>query len=510
MIQDGVQILYMIQNYTVLQSMQFTDSAISAGLHIIQNYQGFCPNQTTISTVAGLMCLGWSATETLRNTTASYLYPSTIPASTTNFTWGNGAIASWIQTRYQLRINISRSFNFTQLMSINHWSVQGFSSSVQASWSDMKLLSGAMYRFATAPRTALISRFNDVKTLTYSRVERFFNILFSHQVRKVFSEFADGVQDYFNTRIHLNHDWAEHNRRMTWTQVVNGTIRQQVRVIFSDFYTQDFRLSPLYALHRKSRSQQSQWNNGMYRWNNYADPMRNLSLLYYMDLYNGAGSFFFWSSAWFIKLFGPSSFYDYMNNRWNASGCIGYGFPWWPETSEICEPPILISPDETQLYPTGFDEWNPQCPTDPITYVKISTYTTSHLSHLDDFIDQNPGWKWLPPFSFMIYNVATTNHTLEPNMIPCTFWAPLQWFYIFAITLGTIYVITTALKIWSKILERCRIFKISKDKKKMPTKKVHAIAPYIHLPSAPQISLQSLNLGRSERSKVNFKIPKVK
>ena len=489
MLESGARVTYNLLSSYSLNGVTFPSSITNAAMTYMPQIGGWlspCSGVLPNSTF-GVVCSMWNATEPLRTSTVNYFYPRindpTLPPMG-NFTWKPGSLAAWAQTRYNITMRnyTFSSLNYSQIFKTKGWLLSGFHERLTTGVIPT-VISGFNTRLKSHRIRSVISRFSELTDTVLKPITRANSYIRSHEVGKIFGRFMEKLQDHFESRQGEFGDWMSHQQSMKWTFVKNGSTSEQLINALSNINAQDWRKTRLYEMYRMKRSRYRFNSNheSLMRWDNRASPSRLFYLLNYNDLYNGAGSAFFWSSAWFIQLFGPSDFYTYMNDRWNASGCLGPGFPWPWVSDELCRSPILVAPNQTQIYPTGFDYWNPQCTIDPVAYSQNVAYTTSNLASLDVYIEENPGWKPLPPFTFIIYNVAGTNHTLPPNVIPCTFWSPLPQWFLFMIVAGLFFATGLAIKIIVEIRKKAKGVETAQYLQRLPPLSTSISAPSMNI-----------------------------
>lgn len=255
---------------------------------------------------------------------------------------------------------------------------------------------------------------------TKTAVRTFFNSL-NQKASDVHDMTSDAIEHYSGVRFQYRTDTSLSR---------NGV------GFFQDIVHQDWKKSRNYNVRRQAMMiGTGNGRSDMRSFTNYANPARNLSLINPIHVYNGLAS----ATTWLFHL----------DNQFNESGCLGRGFWWLPENNTFCNPPIFTAPTETRLYPIGFDPWHPGCEAylDPIIYARSFFYVVSHYSTLDLWIEEHDGLKEIGIFKWAIYNIASTNHTLPPNTIPCVLWAPVSWFIEGAIGFGLFFALGLVLKL---------------------------------------------------------------
>lgn len=211
--------------------------------------------------------------------------------------------------------------------------------------------------------------------------------------------------------------------------VQNGSSLDQVRSIIQSINDVDFRKTELYNIRLFDPTEMTS------NWNNPADPKRVVSVTNLRDLYNIAGTVVSWIG--------------HINGKFNASGCLQDGAPWLMIPTLICRYPIFLLIQAVSIFAVGFDPNNPQCDSylDPLVYIPSSLKVLSSITTFDQWLDEHDGYKAIPLMDFIVYNYQSTNHTLPPNMIPCTLVAPAAQLITISIIVGIIAVLGVFLQV---------------------------------------------------------------
>ncbi len=222
-------------------------------------------------------------------------------------------------------------------------------------------------------------------------------------------------------------DILEHTSNVQFRYHENGTLLHHIVSFAQDVTHQDYRKSRVFHLKHT------------HKWNNMADSQRNFSIVNVVHMYHGVATV----STWLFHLDG----------YYNETGCLGRGFPWLPKVTAYCKYPILVAPTEVRLYPSGFDPLHPGCfwYFSPLVSIPAMCYVTSYYTGLDTWLDNNEGYKRIPPFNLVVYNATSNNHTLPANMIPCSLYNPLGFWVLGFTVFWGFFCLGVLARLWASI-----------------------------------------------------------
>ncbi len=437
-------VTYVISQKETLMSLNITfeDDTVNAWLDFMRSYNpdfGVCGNPPTLTLALG--CQFINASQYFTNSIRKVMYPhynyvnwsdpSTYDPRDPNYK----NHTSWLQNStigdlfgYQTPEHLN--FSWTQIASAFQYHIPvmfGYTSSGVDRV--MESLSGGA--LATTPKV-----FHEFRTRSEPTTHDFFNAadkLWTHawyqyewmkkklkreDIKKIITKYMDNVGNDLDQTSNNVDTILHHYKTMNWDFQKNDTTLRSFHDYMSRYNDNSFVKTKAYII-------KSYPNHVIRDWANMADPSPIIRVYHPVDMINFIASVATWTAA------------GKLNTTFNESGCLGQGIPIIPVISPICKAPTFVGWDYVNIWPAGFDPYDPQCfdYQNYLTWLKMSMYAI--FTPLLGWFFRRRG-AYIAYFGWLVYNVST-DQLLPPNTYPCliiTWTPPIVFIVIFGFAMS--------------------------------------------------------------------------